>query len=196
MSIKYDLYTVKNPNTGNDENFAKAVSGQTIGTKQLAKEIERATTLTTADIKAALNALSTAVKDHLMEGDSVHIEGLGYFKPSLKCTRKMTSEKASGKFIEVKTVRFRPERDMIKELKRCTIVRSSSNSHSASLSDEEVDAIVKRHFENNTYLRRSQLQSLAHLTKETTCKHLRRMTESGWLRREGPRNAPIYIKTE
>ena len=74
MSIKYDLYTVKNPNTGNDENFAKAVSGQTIGTKQLAKEIERATTLTTADIKAALNALSTAVKDHLMEGDSVHIE--------------------------------------------------------------------------------------------------------------------------
>lgn len=196
MSIRYKMLPLKRNETSEIEYYAKAVGGQTIGTKQLAREIEHATSLTTADIKAALNALSSVFKDHLKEGDSVHIEGLGYFKPSLKCTKKMTSEKASGKFIEVKTVSFRPERDMIYELRHSTIVNSGSSSHSATLTDEEVDTIVGKHFENNAYLLRSQLQSLAHLTKEMACKHLRRMTEGGLLRREGPRNAPIYILTK
>lgn len=193
MSIQYNMFPIKRNKTSEVEFYAKAVNGQTINTKQLAKEIQHATTLTTTDIKAALNALSEAIKEHLMEGDSVHIEGLGYLKPSLKCTKKMTCEKASAKFIEVKTINFRPERDMIKELKKCTIVRSSSYGRSASMTKEEIKILVCKHFENNAYMRRSQLQSMAHISKEMACKYLREFVEDGTLGKEGPRNFPIYV---
>ena len=193
MSINYQMFPLVNLKSGETEFHAKVVNGQTIGTKQLAHEIEHATSLTKADVKAALNALSEAIKEHLKEGDSVHIEGLGYFKPSLKCTKKMTREKASGKFIEVRSINFRPEREMVNEMKHCTIVRSALQTPTAQLTDEELEALVLHHFESNTYLRRADLQSIAHISKKTACVRLLELVEKGTLRREGPRNAPVYV---
>lgn len=190
------MFPLLNRKSGETEFHAKVVDGQTIGTMQLAKEIEHATSLTKADVKASLNALQAVFKDHLMQGDSVHVEGLGYFKLSLKCTRKMSREKASGKFIEVKGINFRPECDLIKDLANCTIERSSVRSQSARLTDEQLMALVNEHFKTNTYLRRSDLQTIAHLTKEMACARLREFVERGVLRREGPRNSPVYVMNE
>lgn len=193
MSIKYSILSIKKTREGEERHYAKAVYGQTIDSKQLEREIQYSTTLTPTDIKACLSALSAQIKQHLKDGDSIHLEGIGYLKVSLQCLPEMNPERPSGRFVEVKSVRFRPEKQLLNDLKDTPFVLAKDHRRSAEVTEDELMDILKNYFESHAFLRRSQLQSIAHLTKEVTCIRLRKLVEKGVLRKEGPRNAPIYL---
>lgn len=193
MSIKYNLFNITHPGTGEEECVAKAVYGTTVSSEQLEREIQVRSSLTTSDVKGCLDALSTLLKEHLKEGKSVHLKGIGYMKVSLQCTRKMTKDKPSGKYIKVRGVNFRPEKGMMNDLKDCNIELAKGSRTSTLLTKEELISRLDTHFKSNSYLRRSELERIAGINKEMACKWLRQLTADGILRKEGPRNSPIYL---
>lgn len=193
MSIKYDLYTIENPKTGTSNCYAKAVFGQTVSSKQLEKEIQTRTSLTTSDVKATLDAISSLIKEHLKEGKSVHLKGLGYMKVSLECTRKMNREESNGRHIKVRGVTFRAEKDLINDIRDSTIEHAKGHRQSAVLSEEQTMDLLRKHFETNHFLRRSEWEHIANVTREKACATLRKLTQDGILVKDGPRNAPIYL---
>lgn len=64
--------------------YGRAVSLNTVTTKDLAGEIEHATTVSYADIIAVLAELSHFIKNHLQASEIVELDGIGTFKVGLK----------------------------------------------------------------------------------------------------------------
>ena len=86
MAVKFEFYESPNTiGTRKKRYHARVVNRERISTDHLAQEIHHSSSLTVADIKATIIALSEKLAYHLKDGARVHIEGIGYFHISLTC---------------------------------------------------------------------------------------------------------------
>ena len=69
------------------------------GTAQLRRFIQEYCSLTETDVSAVLDALSHFMGRELGEGRQVHLDGIGYFRPTLTCTEpvKVDTKRKSTK---------------------------------------------------------------------------------------------------
>ena len=101
------------------ERFSKLTNKWTVGsvsisqysTKRLAKDIEKESTVSYADVVAVLNALPTVMRRYLAEGHTVKLESIGTFFLSVQCTKTGVDDvkKISADQITNVKVQFRPE---------------------------------------------------------------------------------------
>ena len=85
MAIQIELYKTPRPKDEESKEVyhARVINFQHIDTDYLAKEIQIATSLTEGDVKSVLESLSHFMGDRLREGQSVHLDGIGYFQIKL-----------------------------------------------------------------------------------------------------------------
>ena len=195
MSIEYDFY--RNPNsqgTNKKRYHARVVSSHRVSTDQLAEEIQKECTLTTADIKAVLITLSDKLAQHLGEGSKVHLEGIGYFQVNLKCKEEVrTTNAVRSENVEFKSVSYRADNHLKKHLKTQKIQRSKTKIHSATLTEEEIDQTLSTYFATNETITRRQFQVLCSQVKSTAQRLLKRLLDDGKLRNIATSQHPVYM---
>ena len=111
MSVKYKL-TQDNRRTSKYKGkwYARAVVSNVITLDMMAEQIERATTATKADIMAVLNALSDVMRDNLLNGGRVILDGIGSFKVGMKTKPADTVDEWSpSRHLRGYHIVFRPE---------------------------------------------------------------------------------------
>ena len=88
-----------------------SVSISQYSTKRLAKDIEKESTVSHADVTAVLTALPTVMKRYLAEGHTVKLDGIGTFYLTVQCTKTGVADekKISADQITNVKVQFRPE---------------------------------------------------------------------------------------
>ena len=97
MAVKFEFYESPNTiGTRKKRYHARVVNRERISTDHLAQEIHHSSSLTVADIKATIIALSEKLAYHLKDGARVHIEGIGYFHISLTCPETPTPHSTSA----------------------------------------------------------------------------------------------------
>ena len=103
MAIQFELYKTPHPKDeeGKETYHARVVNFQHIDTDYLAKEIQIATSLTQGDVKSVLDSLSHFMGDRLREGESVHLDGIGYFQIKLNSKEPITSPKLKANQIKL-----------------------------------------------------------------------------------------------
>lgn len=109
MSLKFGWYKTPVPGDREDKKIphARIISQGTLDTKYMCKMISMSSTISSADVKGVLEALNFWMGFHLAEGNSIELDGLGYFTPTLK-SRTVTDENGKAKVIaEADTVSFR-----------------------------------------------------------------------------------------
>lgn len=86
MSLKFGWYKTPVPEGREDKKLshARIVSQGTLNTRYLCDRISSSCTLSSADVKGALEALNFWMGFYLSEGNSIELDGLGYFSPTLK----------------------------------------------------------------------------------------------------------------
>ena len=177
MSIQYEFY--RNPNsqgTKKKRYHARVVPAGRISTDDLAKEIQKECTLTVADVKSVLIALADKMGEHLGEGRKVYLEGIGYFQVNLRCKEEVrTISGIRSENIEFKSVTFRADIDLKKNLKTQKIRRSRNKPHSMPMTEKEIDAKLTEHFASNPILTRRDFQFLCIQMKPTACRILRKL---------------------
>lgn len=90
MALKYEFYRNPNCATTNKKRYhARIVPNGRISTDRLAKEIQKESSLTVADVKSVLIALADKMAEHLGDGRKVHLEGIGYFQVNLHCKEEV-----------------------------------------------------------------------------------------------------------
>jgi predicted histone-like DNA-binding protein len=86
MAILFEWYeNPVAPNQPQEETKLHAritLNGKT-GTDRLRRKIQERCSLTETDVSAVLDALSHAMGEELAEGRQVHLDGIGYFHPTL-----------------------------------------------------------------------------------------------------------------
>ena len=112
MAIVYDWY--ENPNAeGESEErglHPRPLLNGKVSMEQLYYRVHERSSLSVGDAKSAIDTLTQLCGEELREGREVHIEGLGYFSPTLEATQKVT-RKTKNKHLKLrlKGVSFRPD---------------------------------------------------------------------------------------
>ena len=195
MALEYDFY--RNPNsqgTNKKRYHARVVSSHRVSTDQLAEEIQKECTLTTADIKAVLMTLGDKLAQYLGEGSKVHLEGIGYFQVNLKCKEEVRSTNAvRSENVEFKSVSYRADNNLKKHLRSQKIQRSSTKIHSAILTEAEIDQTLATYFATHETITRRQFQVLCSQVKSTAQRLLKKLLEDGKLRNIATSQHPVYM---
>ena len=124
----------------------------------------------------------------------VHIDGLGYFAPTLESTQRVTrSTPNKSAKLRLKTISFRPDIKLKAELAGISATQAKYTRHSAQLSEVEIDIRLKEYFAEHSIMVRYDFQELCGLTRATANRHLRRLQDEGKLKNVGRRTQPIYM---
>lgn len=195
MSIKYDFY--RNPNSqGTDKKkyHARVVSNNRVSTDELAKEIQSECSLTIADVKAVLIALSGKLAKHLGEGSKVYLEGIGYFQVNLHCKEEVcTPNSVRSENVEFKSVSYRADNELKKHLRVQKVQRSKTKVHSQPMTEEETDRMLTDYFRTHEAITRRQFQTLCTQVKSTAHRILQKLVEEGKLRNISTPQNPVYM---
>ena len=195
MAIQFELYKTPRPKDeeGKEMYHARVVNFQHIDTDYLAKEIQIATSLTEGDVKSVLESLSHFMGERLREGESVHLDGIGYFQIKLNSQEPITSPKLKANQIKLKAnISFKADIKLKKSVSVVHLERSKVKRHSASRSNEEVDKLLTNYFSNNSILTRPDFQGLCNFTATTAARHIRRLKEEKKLQNINTYYNPIY----
>ena len=195
MAIQFELYKTPRPKDEEDKEVyhARVVNFQHIDTDYLAKEIQIATSLTEGDVKSVLESLSHFMGDRLREGQSVHLDGIGYFQIKLNSQEPITSPKLKANQIKLKAnISFKADIKLKKSVSVVHLERSKVKRHSASRTNEEVDKLLTNYFSNNSILTRPDFQGLCNFTATTAARHIRRLKEEKKLQNINTYYNPIY----
>ena len=131
MSIPYRLTPLRDnisskPKTGY---YAQIVTRGTIDTTELCEEISAGCTLTTADMRAAIEALISSVSMKLKAGYNVCIDDLGTFSLSAESDTVESPDDIHSQSVRVKNIHFRPSVRMKKSMKNSEFERVNTKKN-------------------------------------------------------------------
>ena len=195
MAILFDFYeSPPQEGEGNKLNVhARPVLTKTTSTERLAARIEERCSLTRTDIIAALDSLGRIMGEQLSDGERVYLNGIGYFSVSLECDEIRTRKDMRADRVHVKSIQFRADMDLKSRVLGAKMKRAAYKSHSARLSDEEVDRRVDAFFKDHPVMARRDLQRICQVKDGVAYKHIHRLLEAGKIKNIGINRQPVYI---
>lgn len=197
MSIKYDIRSIHNSEgKGNERKFVGITDHAPMTPNQLAGYIQGCCSLTKGDVKAALSALRDCIVRELSSGNRFYIPEIGYFSLSVEAQipEGLTIEQIKGNHVQVRGIKFRPEASLLQELKQETSFGRDNTSHlSKTYTEEELLEKIHTYLSDHRSITRRTLETEFGLLKGTARKWLKHFTDTGALKKEGPRNSPVYL---
>lgn len=118
--------------------YAQSAAGTHVTLAQIAKRVEKRSTVSSADVKAVLDALQYEIIETLAAGDSVRLGDLGSFHTTLRSAGAATAAEARSKGAELVqkiNVHFTPSTTM-KEALSTTAIDFAQQADVANATDD------------------------------------------------------------
>ena len=195
-TIAYQLYerndltgksTKKNPTMG-----VSVVSSRVVTTKEMADDINHASSATQSDVAAVLQAVGQRIAEALLDGNRIEIDHVGTFSLTLTCGNKRKEDYITSKDISVSRISFTPCAELWKQMRRAQIVSGgpTGNKH---LTDATIEKRLEEYFATNDSLSRSTFERICECSRHTALTKLKELVKAGKLIAIGPKNQRQYI---
>lgn len=115
--IDYKVVERENPISGDKIFYAMADTVTPMTLDEVSELIERRCTLSSADVKAVLDALQFEVLHALSDGKSVRLGDLGSFRPTIASRSAASAEAFTADNIQRLRVRFTPSAELAARMK-------------------------------------------------------------------------------
>lgn len=197
MSINYEIHTISNSQgSGAARHFARIFEGSPMSAQQLERLIQDNSTLKKGDIEATLSELREQMVRELSQGHRFYIPNVGYFSLSVKLDADGKAvEKVSGGDLRLHNINFRPEASLLQEVgSKVRFRRVRLTSKSVVYEEKQLLSLLMDYLAANHFITCRTMQRQFRLRETAARKWLKRFVEQGVIRREGARNAPVYIK--
>ena len=208
MSIAYDFK--KLPRRAGDEPgtvrlYPQAVKSRTVTFRQLAEEIEEATSYTVADLKGMMEAVADAASRHLNASEHVELEGLGTLSLSIACDKDdeghqpvITSPtQVKPHHLHVSRVNLDAKPEFMNTLTG-PFVRADepfpTNQERPVPTPAERRSLLTAHLAAHPYISTSTYMRLTHLTRRQASTELNALVQEGLLARSGTSTHLVFIK--
>lgn len=134
MAIQFELYKTPHPkDEENKETYHARVVNFNTSTRIIWQGNPNGTSLTEGDVKSVLESLSHFMGYRLREGESVHLDGIGYFQVKLNSQEPITSPKLKANQIKLKAnICFKADAKLKRSVSVVHVERSKLRNHSAS----------------------------------------------------------------
>lgn len=196
MAIVFDWYENPNASTDAEEKglHPRIFLNGKVSTEQLCNEIHTRSSLSTGDVKNVFANLAKIFSEELREGREIHLEGIGYFYPTLKSTQRVTRSTAQKSHkLALKTIRFRPDVNLKGALVGIRGSQTKFSRHSQKLTEDEIDTRLDEYFAQHSMMVRTDFQQVCGMARTTAKTHIGRLREEGKLLNIGTRAQPIYV---
>ena len=196
MAISFDWYeNPVSPDKPEEKRFhPRIIANGQIDTKDLRSRIQSRCTLNEVDVTAVLDALSQVMGEELCEGRQVHLDGIGYFYPTLTATEEIAADTPRRNTkVKLKGIQFRSDQKLKNSVGHIKIKQMKRNIHSPKLSETDIDSRLRKYFTDHQIMQRSDFQDITGMVRSTAMIHIRRLRTKGKLLNIGIPSQPIYV---
>lgn len=196
MAISFDWYeNPVSPDKPEEKRFhPRIIANGQIDTKDLRSRIQSRCTLNEVDVTAVLDALSQVMGEELCEGRQVHLDGIGYFYPTLTATEEIAADTPRRNTkVKLKGIQFRSDQKLKNSVGHIKIKQMKRIIHSPKLSETDIDSRLRKYFTDHQIIQRSDFQDITGMVRSTAMIHIRRLRTKGKLLNIGIPSQPIYV---
>ena len=196
MAISFDWYeNPVSPDKPEEKRFhPRIIANGQIDTKDLRSRIQSRCTLNEVDVTAVLDALSQVMGEELCEGRQVHLDGIGYFYPTLTATEEIAADTPRRNTkVKLKGIQFRSDQKLKNSVGHIKIKQMKRIIHSPKLSETDIDSRLRKYFTHHQIMQRSDFQDITGMVRSTAMIHIRRLRTKGKLLNIGIPSQPIYV---
>ena len=196
MAISFDWYeNPVSPDKPEEKRFhPRIIANGQIDTKDLRSRIQSRCTLNEVDVTAVLDALSQVMGEELCEGRQVHLDGIGYFYPTLTATEEIAADTPRRNTkVKLKGIQFRSDQKLNNSVGHIKIKQMKRIIHSPKLSETDIDSRLRKYFTDHQIMQRSDFQDITGMVRSTAMIHIRRLRTKGKLLNIGIPSQPIYV---
>ena len=193
LHVRNDLQgkaTKKNPTMA-----VSIVNSEVITTADLAKDINRACSITEADVAAVLQAVGQRLGDALLDGNRVEIDHIGTFSLSLTCKNKRKEDHITSKDIEVSRIVFSPCAELLYAMRGAVIV-SGGPTGNKQLSDTVIEKRLTEFFATHHSIQRSEFERVCECSRYVALAKIKELVKAGKLLVIGKQNTRAYVPAE
>ena len=190
LHVRNDLQgksTKKNPTMA-----VSIVNSEVITTEQLSKDINRACSITEADVAAVLQALGQRIGDALLDGNRVEIDHIGTFSLSLTCKNKRKEDHITSKDIEVSRIVFSPCAEL-QHILRGAVIVSGGPTGNKQLTDAVIEKRLTEFFATHHSIQRSEFEHVCECSRYAALAKLKTLVKAGKLELIGKQNTRAYV---
>ena len=196
MAISFDWYeNPVSPDKPEEKRFhPRIIANGQMDTKDLRSRIQSRCTLNEVDVTAVLDALSQVMGEELCEGRQVHLDGIGYFYPTLTATEEIAADTPRRNTkVKLKGIQFRSDQKLKNSVGHIKIKQMKRIIHSPKLSETDIDSRLRKYFTDHQIMQRSDFQDITGMVRSTAMIHIRRLRTKGKLLNIGIPSQPIYV---
>ena len=196
MAISFDWYeNPVSPDKPEEKRFhPRIIANGQIDTKDLRSRIQSRCTLNEVDVTEVLDALSQVMGEELCEGRQVHLDGIGYFYPTLTATEEIAADTPRRNTkVKLKGIQFRSDQKLKNSVGHIKIKQMKRIIHSPKLSETDIDSRLRKYFTDHQIMQRSDFQDITGMVRSTAMIHIRRLRTKGKLLNIGIPSQPIYV---
>lgn len=196
MAISFDWYeNPVSPDKPEEKRFhPRIIANGQIDTKDLRSRIQSRCTLNEVDVTAVLDALSQVMGEELCEGRQVHLDGIGYFYPTLTATEEIAVDTPRRNTkVKLKGIQFRSDQKLKNSVGHIKIKQMKRIIHYPKLSETDIDSRLRKYFTDHQIMQRSDFQDITGMVRSTAMIHIRRLRTEGKLLNIGIPSQPIYV---
>lgn len=196
MAISFDWYeNPVSPDKPEEKRFhPRIIANGQIDTKDLRSRIQSRCTLNEVDVTTVLDALSQVMGEELCEGRQVHLDGIGYFYPTLTATEEISADTPRRNTkVKLKGIQFRSDQKLKNSVGHIKIKQMKRIIHSPKLSETDIDSRLRKYFTDHQIMQRSDFQDITGMVRSTAMIHIRRLRTEGKLLNIGIPSQPIYV---
>lgn len=203
MSAYYDLFEKPDVNKTGEKQplYARFIPKGTMGRKEFLDRVHLFTGISRSLLEGAMSAFMDELRDCLVDGWTVELGELGYFTPSLSCTRDVMDKKElRAASVMLRGLNFRLSKEFYNELnKKIRLERhpqSASHSQSSAplLSVEQRFRVLDEYLQQNPCINRAQYARLAGRSVKQAVTDLNLFIEEGLLKRHGAGRNVVYVR--
>ncbi|RHJ78516.1 HU family DNA-binding protein [Parabacteroides sp. AM08-6] len=195
MSLKFGWYKTPVPSGREDKEIphARVIPQGTIHTNQLCKIISEASSLSSADVKGVLEALNYWMGFYLSEGNSIELDGLGHFSPTLK-SRTTTDDNGKQKVtVQADSVGFRCAVSLKEQIRNTDLEKVTQNKEKP-LSPEERKKNILNFIDKNVSINSTKCMEINRCNRHVALQDLNELENEGKVLKTGSGKLIIFIK--
>lgn len=189
--IKFGVYKTPKGNNTEQQSCARLISKGTMRIEDVCEYISEASSLTSADVKGAIEALTTYIGRNLSNGYCVELEGLGTFSPALKTLQKTDDKGRNVFYAKADGVNFRCSK-RLKELvnKDRPLKVKRENATRNELSDRKQKMLV--YLKSHPYINLTDYALLNSCSRYRATLDMKLLLEEGTVTKMGYKTHRVY----
>ena len=189
--IKFGVYKAPNTSGKEQQSCARLISKGTMRMEDVCEYLSDSSTLTSADVKGAIEALITYIGRNLSNGYCVELEGLGHFSPALKTLQKTDEKGRTVFFARADGVNFRCSKRLkalVNKERPIKVKRENVTSNE----QEDRKKKMLRYLQNNPYINLTDYAGINHCSRYRATEDMKLFVKDGIVIKMGYRTHRVY----